>query len=102
MKMSRKGDIFVEKIGFDHGKQIPAPHGLQFFGGSEPAVVPHDSAHKARTEKHVRPFQQDYLSPLFYGTDRCGTPGPSAADNNNPHILISVWIICVRLEDLLF
>jgi hypothetical protein len=102
MAVPRKGDVFVKKIGFDHGKQVPATHGFQFFSGGEPAVVAHDAAHKTGAQEHVRALHQNHGCSQFYGAECCGTSGPSAADNNDPHMFVSVWIICVRVKDLLF
>ncbi len=74
MKVSRKGDVFVKKIGFDHGKQISASHGLEFFSGRKPAVVPHDAAHKPGPQKHVGALHQNHVRALFLALTAAAHP----------------------------
>jgi hypothetical protein len=62
-----KFDVPVQSVLVCQLEELASAHGDQFLGCREPAVVSHDAAHKAGSEKHVCALDQHNFSTLFYG-----------------------------------
>jgi hypothetical protein len=65
MAMPGKIDLPMEAVLVDELEELAPGHGDHLFRSGEAAVVTHDPPHEARTQEHIRPFQQNDLRPLF-------------------------------------